>query len=117
MYGGQVAVSLPRKQPGTGTRQVKGSVVTPSLHPEVPVIQFVSLGDAAAAGANTGTTGLLEGMETKLRDGIKDSLATNKRDLDGMQGVRSALDVRRDFGGAQTVLETAGEMKGNHWLA
>ena len=42
---GQVAGSIPRKQPGTGTRQVKGSVVTPSLHPEVPGIQFVSPGD------------------------------------------------------------------------
>ena len=41
---GQVAGSLPRKQPGTGTRQVKGSVVTPSLHPEVLAIQFVSPG-------------------------------------------------------------------------
>ena len=39
---GQVAGSLPRRQPGTGTRQVKGSVVTPSLHTEVPGIQFVS---------------------------------------------------------------------------
>ena len=41
---GQVAGSLPGRQPGTGTRQVKGSVVTPSLHPEVPGIQFVSPG-------------------------------------------------------------------------
>ena len=41
---GQVAGSLPRRQPGTGTRQVKGSVVTPSLHPEVPGIQVVSPG-------------------------------------------------------------------------
>ena len=41
---GQVAGSLPRRQPGTGTRQVKGSVVAPSLHPEVPGIQFVSPG-------------------------------------------------------------------------
>ena len=41
---GQVAGSLPRRQPGTGARQVKGSVVTPSLHPEVPGIQFVSPG-------------------------------------------------------------------------
>ena len=31
----QVAGSLPGRQPGTGTRQSKGSVVTPSLHPEV----------------------------------------------------------------------------------
>ena len=33
---GQVAGSLPGRQPGTGTRPNKGSVVTPSLHPEVP---------------------------------------------------------------------------------
>ena len=39
---GQVAGSLPRRQPGTGTRQVRGGAVTPSLHPEVPGIQFVS---------------------------------------------------------------------------
>ena len=40
----QVAGSIPRRQPGTGTSQGKGSVVTPSLHPEVPGIQFVSPG-------------------------------------------------------------------------
>ena len=40
----QVAGSIPRRQPGTGTRQGKGSVVTPSLHPKVPGIQFVSPG-------------------------------------------------------------------------
>ena len=41
---GQVPGSLPWRQRGTGTRQVKGSVVTPPLHPEVPGIQFVSPG-------------------------------------------------------------------------
>ena len=40
----QVAGSLPGKQPGTGTRQVREGAVTPSLHPEVPGIQFVSPG-------------------------------------------------------------------------
>ena len=40
----QVAGSLPRRQPGTGTRQVRGGAVTPSLHLEVPGIQFVSPG-------------------------------------------------------------------------
>ena len=40
----QVAGSLPRRQPGTGTRQVRRGAVTPSLHPEVPGIQFVSPG-------------------------------------------------------------------------
>ena len=68
--------------------------------------------DGAAAGSSTGTIGLLEGMEsddsknlanvslmTKLHDGMKDALAPNKRDLDdGMEGVRSALGVRRDSG-------------------
>ena len=39
---GHVAGSLPGRQPGTGTR--KGSVVTPSLHPEVPDSLFVSPG-------------------------------------------------------------------------
>ena len=33
---GQVAGSLPRRQPGTGTRRVREGAVTPSLHPEVP---------------------------------------------------------------------------------
>ena len=41
---GQVAGSIPRRQPGTGTRQVRRGVVTPFLHPEVPGIQFVSPG-------------------------------------------------------------------------
>ena len=41
---GQVAGSLPRKQPGTGTRRVREHVDTPSLHPEVSGIQFVSPG-------------------------------------------------------------------------
>ena len=44
VYGGQVAGSLPRKQPGTGTRQVKGGAVTPSLHPKVPDTRFASPG-------------------------------------------------------------------------
>ena len=41
---GHVAGSLPGRQPGTGTRTSKGSVVTPSLHPEVPDSLFVSPG-------------------------------------------------------------------------
>ena len=41
---GQVAGSLPGRQPGTGTRTGKGSVVTPSLHPEVPDSLSVSPG-------------------------------------------------------------------------
>ena len=41
---GQVAGSLPRRQPGTGTRQVRGGAVTPSLHPEVPDTRFASPG-------------------------------------------------------------------------
>ena len=90
---------------------------------------------AATAGASAGTIGLLEvhesefsmvaraagaaattlvGMETKLCDGMKDALATYKRDLDdGMEGVRTALGVRRDSGGARIACETAGEGEGN----
>ena len=41
---GQVAGSLPRKQPGTGTRRQRVGVDTPSLHLEVPDLQFVSPG-------------------------------------------------------------------------
>ena len=41
---GQVAGSLPGRRPGTGTRKVRRRAVTPSLHPEVPGIQFVSPG-------------------------------------------------------------------------
>ena len=41
---GQVAGSLLGRQPGTGTRRNKGSVVTPSLHPEVPGSLSVSPG-------------------------------------------------------------------------
>ena len=51
-------------------------------------------------------------MMTKLRDGMKDALAPNKRDLDGgMEGVRSVLGVRRDSG-ARTARATAGESEG-----
>ena len=41
---GQVAGSLPRRQPGTGTRCHRVGLVTPSLHPEVPETRFASLG-------------------------------------------------------------------------
>ena len=40
----QVAGPLPGRQPGTGTRRVGEGAVTPSLHPEVPGIQFASPG-------------------------------------------------------------------------
>ena len=41
---GQVAGSLPGRQPGTCTRRVREGAVTPSLHLEVPDTQFVSPG-------------------------------------------------------------------------
>ena len=53
---GQVAGSLPGRQPGTGTRQVRGGAVTPSLHPEVPGIQFVSPGHRLDIRQSTGWT-------------------------------------------------------------
>ena len=42
---GQVAGSLPRRQAGTGNRQVGRGAVTPSLHPEVLDTRFASPGD------------------------------------------------------------------------
>ena len=47
---GQVAGSLPVRQPGTRTRTSKGSVDTPSLHPEVPDSLFVSPDQARESG-------------------------------------------------------------------
>ena len=41
---GQVAGSLPGRQPGTGTRRVREGVDTPSVHPEVPDTRFASPG-------------------------------------------------------------------------
>ena len=41
---GQVANSLPRRQPVTGTRWHRVGAVTPSLHPEVPDTRFASPG-------------------------------------------------------------------------
>ena len=56
---GQVAGSLPRRQPGTGTRQVRGGVDTPSLHPEVswyPIrVTWIRIGHQAI-------NGLVEGV-------------------------------------------------------
>ena len=42
--GEQVAGSLPRRQPGTDTRQQRINVDTPPLHPEVPDARFASHG-------------------------------------------------------------------------
>ena len=41
---GQVVVQSPERRPGPGTRRVRGGVVTPSIHPEVPGTRFVSPG-------------------------------------------------------------------------
>ena len=40
----QVVGSFSGQQPGTGTRTIKGSVVTPPLHPEVLDARFASPG-------------------------------------------------------------------------
>ena len=57
---GQVAVSIPRRQPGTGTRQGKEGVVTPSLHPEVPGTQFASPGGGLGIRQSMGWTKVCE---------------------------------------------------------
>ena len=58
---GQVAGSLPRRQPGgTGTRQVRGGAVTPSLHPEVSGIRFASPGRGLGIRQSMGWTKVCE---------------------------------------------------------
>ena len=57
---GQVAGSLPRRQPGTGTRRVREVAVTPSLHPEVLGIQFVSPGRGLGIRQSMGWTKVCE---------------------------------------------------------
>merc|ERR1712136_434777 len=73
------------------------------LKREVSELQ-TSLGELAASQAAI----------TKLRAEEKDAFATNKRDLEeGIEGVRSALGVLRDYyGGAETAHATAGESTG-----
>ena len=73
------------------------------LKREVSELQ-TSLGELAASQA----------AMTKLRAEEKDAFATNKRDReDGIEGVRSALGVLRDYyGGADTAHATAGESGG-----
>ena len=52
---GQVAGSLPGRQPGIGTRRRREGAVTPSLHPEVPT-QFASLGRGSSIRQSMGWT-------------------------------------------------------------
>ena len=81
---------------------------------------------AATAGESAEIIGLLEVHESEFSIAAgtagaaattlvgMDALATNKRDLDdGMEGVCSALGVRRDSGGDRIACETAGESEGN----
>ena len=57
---GQVAGSLPGRQPGTGARQVRGGAVTPSLHPEVPDTRFTSPGRGLGIRQSMGWTNVCE---------------------------------------------------------
>ena len=57
---GQVAGSLSGKQPGTGTRRQRVGVVTPSLHLEVPGLQFVSPGHGLEIRQSMGWTKVCE---------------------------------------------------------
>ena len=52
----QLAGSLPRLQPGTGTRQVRRGAVTPSLHLEVPDTRFTSPGSGLGIRQSMGWT-------------------------------------------------------------
>ena len=57
---GQVAGSLPRRQPGTCTRQQRVGVVTPSLHQEVPDTRFASPGRGLGIRQSMGWTKVCE---------------------------------------------------------
>ena len=57
---GQVAGSLPRRQPGTGTSQQRVGVVTPSLHPEVPDTRLASPGRGLGIRQSMGRTKVCE---------------------------------------------------------
>ena len=57
---GQVAGSLPRKQPAQVPGRSREGAVTPSLHPEVPGIQFVSPGYGLDIGQSMGWTKVCE---------------------------------------------------------
>ena len=63
---GQVAGSLLGKQPGTGTRRVREGAVTPSLHPEVPGIQFVSPGYGLDIRQSMGWTRVCETARSRI---------------------------------------------------
>ena len=63
---GQVAGSLPRGQPGTGTRKVRGGAVTPSLHPEVPATQFASPGRGLDIRQSMGWTKVCDTAESGI---------------------------------------------------
>ena len=57
---GQVAGPRPRRQPGTGTRQVRRGAVTPSLHLEVPDTRFASPGRGLGIRQSMGWTKVCE---------------------------------------------------------
>ena len=59
-FPGPPELRAPRLQPGTGTRQVRGGVVTPSLHPEVPDTRFVSPGRGLGIRQSKGWTKVCE---------------------------------------------------------
>merc|ERR1712136_529032 len=70
--------------------------------------------EAAELQTSLGELAASQAAMTKLRAEEKDAFATNKRDLeDGIEGVRSALGVLREYyGGAETAHATAGESEG-----
>ena len=67
--------------------------------------------DGAAAGSSPGTIGLLEGLESDDSKNLA-NVGTMTDLVEGMEGVRSAFGVRRDYGGGMTAHATAGENVG-----
>ena len=63
---GEVAGSLPRRQPGAGTRQQRVGVDTLSLHPEVPDTQFVPPGRGLGIRQSMGWTKVCETAQSGI---------------------------------------------------
>ena len=64
---GQVAGSLPTRQPGTGTKRQRVGAVTPSLHQEVPDTRFASPGRGLGIRQSMGWTKVCETARSGIR--------------------------------------------------
>ena len=102
---GQVAGSIPRRQPGTGTRRVREGAVTPSLHPEGPGIQFVSPGYGLDIRQPTGWTKVCGTARSGIW--VLKGDARARKQSDNLEHLRVE---RRTRGSYETALVTPGHV-------